>query len=85
MDVLLQARTMRYWIGTGSCVVVVALLISWTLRDPSGGRIARAKNLAALAIGCLIAVYLHAHTVRSFVVTADFSGGCIRDYYEQRR
>ena len=81
----MQARKMRYWIGTGSCVIVVTLLISWTLRDSSGGRIARAKNLAALAIGCLIAVYLYAHTVRSFVEVADVSAGGIRDYYAPRR
>jgi hypothetical protein len=63
LNLLLPKRTIRYWIGTGGCVIVVALLISWTLRDGSGSKQAKARNLAALAVGLLIAVYLYAHTV----------------------
>ena len=63
LDLLLPKLTIRYWIGMGGCVIVVALLISWTLRDGSGSKQAKARNLAALAVGLLIAVYLYAHTV----------------------
>ena len=69
MELFHQKRTIRYWIGTGGCVLVVALLISWTLRDDSGSKEAKARNLAALAIGLLIAVYLYAHTVLSLEMT----------------
>lgn len=45
-------------------MIVVALLISWTLRGDGGeSKEAKARNLAALALGLLIAVYLYAHTV----------------------
>jgi hypothetical protein len=65
LDTLLRRGTTRYWIGTGGCIIVVALLVSWTLRDPPTSKIARAKNLAAFALGALIAVYLYAHTVKT--------------------
>ena len=42
---------------------MVAFLISWTLRDGSEAKESKPRNLAALAIGLLIAVYLYAHTV----------------------
>jgi len=68
VDILFRKRTLRYWIGTGGCVIVVALLVSWTLRNGTGSKEAKARNLAALAVGLLIAVYLYAHTVYSFSV-----------------
>ena len=59
----MQKKTVRYWIGTGGCVIVVALLISWTLRDGNSSKEAKAKNVAALALGLLVSVYLYAYTV----------------------
>src|SRR5271170_6927862 len=41
LDLLLPKLTIRYWIGMGGCVIVVALLISWTLRDGSGSKQAK--------------------------------------------
>jgi hypothetical protein len=63
LDLLLRRKGLQYWIGTGGCVIVVALLVSWTLRDGGDSREAKARNLAALALGLLIAMYLYAHTV----------------------
>ncbi len=59
---------MKYWIGTGGCVIVVALLISWTIRGKGGGseEEGRGRGVAALAVGMVIALYLYAHTVKSF-------------------
>jgi len=65
IDLFTRRRPLRYWIGTGGCVSVVALLVSWTLREGTQLKEARARNLAALALGLLIAVYLYAHTVPS--------------------
>jgi hypothetical protein len=44
-------------------VIVVALLVSWTLRNGNDTKEYKARNLAALALGLLIAAYLYAHTV----------------------
>jgi hypothetical protein len=60
---LYSKRKLRYWVGSGGCVIVVALLISWTSRVEGESRELKARNLAALAMGLLIAVYLYAHTV----------------------
>jgi hypothetical protein len=39
---------------------MAALLVSWTLRDPSGQKLAKAKKVA---LGLVIALYLYAHTI----------------------
>ena len=72
VDLLIRKRTLRYWIGTGGCVIVVVLLISWTLRPGSGSKGAKARSLAILALGLLIAVYLYAHTVLSLSRVANW-------------
>jgi len=51
--------------GTSGCVIIVAVMVSWTLRDGSGTKQAKARNLAALALGLLVAVYLYAYAVLS--------------------
>jgi hypothetical protein len=71
LDLSLRRKGLRYWVGTGGCVIVVALLVSWTLRDGSGSKEAKARNLAALALGLLIAMYLYAHTVDLSLDTND--------------
>ena len=83
LDLLLSKRKLRYWIGTGGCVIVVALFISWSLRDGSGTRQAKARNLAALALGLLIAVYLYAHTVLSHYLGTNCSDDGILACYAQ--
>lgn len=54
--------------GTSGCVIVVAFMVSWTLRDGSGTKPTKARNLAALALSLLVAVYLYAYAVLSCLV-----------------
>jgi vezatin len=62
LDLVPRKRTLRYWIGTGGCVIVVALLVSWSLRcDPR--KVTKARTLAVLGVGLLVALYLYAYTV----------------------
>jgi hypothetical protein len=68
-----RIRTTKYWAGTGGCVIVVALLISWTLRDTTRTKAAKPRNIAALAIGLLIAVCFYASAVASLASLADLA------------
>jgi hypothetical protein len=82
---VLRKRSLRYWIGTGGCVVVVALLISWTLRSGTDTKESKARNIAALALGILVAVYLYAHTVLPSHLTSNSSDDDTPDYCEPKR
>ncbi|CCG81672.1 Putative uncharacterized protein [Taphrina deformans PYCC 5710] len=59
-------KAAKYWMGSGGCVLLVSLLISWALRAPERGISAKARDTATLTLTLLMALFLYAQSRRSY-------------------
>ncbi|KAK9451005.1 Mysoin-binding motif of peroxisomes-domain-containing protein [Limtongia smithiae] len=54
----------RFWVGSGGCVVVVAVLLSWFLRSDTCRGGSRYKAVISLMLVSIVLLFFHAHTWR---------------------
>jgi hypothetical protein len=63
-----QYAKSRYWAGSGGCVLIVSLVLTWALRGGNGrGGISKGKTIAALLLSIMVAIFLFAHARRSWL------------------
>jgi len=53
----------QYWIGGGGCVIVIALLLAWAIREYDTTTFGSVKGTVAFTLSLLVALFLFAHTV----------------------
>lgn len=59
-------RAAKHWMGSGGCVVLVSILITWAMRRPERGLPPTARASAALAASLLASLYLYAQSRRAY-------------------
>lgn len=59
-------RAAKHWMGSGGCIILVSILITWAMQRPDRGVPATAKASAAMAVSLLAALYLYAQSRRAY-------------------
>lgn len=59
-------KVAKYWMGSGGCVLLVSLLITWAMRSSNRGIPSKSKNSAALTLALLMALFLYAQSRKGY-------------------
>lgn len=59
-------RAAKHWMGSGGCIILVSILVTWAVRKPGRGLPPTAKASAAVAVSLLVALYLYAQSRRAY-------------------